>query len=113
MSGVDVGTERDRETERDRIKIFTYKIHTDRGNVTVREGIVRESQKKRTFSYAGISDKEKLEKIIAVDEDYMLVVFMMRFVLREQKNSISRTLKSKLQHQSLSPTSKSISLCAA
>ena len=68
---VNIGEFFEKKSSRRR-KYVTYKIDTDSRNVTLRKGIVGKSQKKRTFSHAGISDKKKLEKIIAVDVEIML-----------------------------------------
>lgn len=42
----------------------TYKIHTNRGDVAFRVGIVGESKKQARLSNTGVSNKQELEEVV-------------------------------------------------
>lgn len=42
----------------------TYEVHTDCGDVTFSVGIIGETKQQARLSYTGVTDEEKLEKII-------------------------------------------------
>jgi hypothetical protein len=45
---------------------ITYKVNSNRGNVRLSVGIISKSKQQTRLSYTGVSDKEELEKVIAI-----------------------------------------------
>jgi hypothetical protein len=45
---------------------ITYKVNSNRGNVRFSVGIISKSKQQTRLSYTGVSDKEELEKVIAI-----------------------------------------------
>lgn len=45
---------------------ITYKVNSDSGNVRFSVSIISKSKQQTRLSYTGVSDKEELEKVIAI-----------------------------------------------
>lgn len=43
---------------------MTYEVYTDCGNIGFRVGVIRETKEQARLSNTGISDEEKLEKVV-------------------------------------------------
>lgn len=50
-------------------KAATHEINSDRRNVRFSVGVICKSKKQAGLSYTGISNEEKLEQIVAIQEE--------------------------------------------
>jgi hypothetical protein len=46
----------------------TYKVDTNGGDITFRIGIIGKTEQKTRLSNTGVTDKKKLEEVIATDD---------------------------------------------